>query len=77
LLLQGPEEFEQRKALILLRDEEIKLIRKPGELFGDTYKLNEDMFQRSIIYAKTEVKCLQIEQEDLIAFLTVNFSLIL
>lgn len=51
------EEFNTKKSLIRVHDEDVKVIRRPGDIFGDSYLLNEDKFDRSFIYAKTKVIC--------------------
>ena len=46
--------------MINFRDDQIKIIKKTGDVFGDTQQLNEEKLTRSFIYTKTPVKCLVI-----------------
>ena len=58
-----------KKALINVRENDFKVIKKPGEILGDSSQLNEVKLTRSYLYAKTPVRCLKLEQDALTKFL--------
>jgi len=51
--------------MINVRDDQIRVIKKIGDVFGDTQLLNEEKLTRSFLYTKSPVKCLVIQPEKL------------
>jgi hypothetical protein len=55
--------------MIPVRESDVRIIKKAGEVLGDSSQLNEEKLNRSFIFCKTGVKCLKVDQEDLKKFL--------
>lgn len=67
------EDYVNRKASLKVKDEHVRLIKRPGEIFGDSSQLNEEKFQRSYVITKTQgTRCFEIRQTDLQLFLVVR-----
>lgn len=54
------EDYLNKKSLLKVQEDNLKIIKKPGEIFGDSEHLNEEKMQRSYLIAKTEVRCFEI-----------------
>jgi len=59
-VIMTAEDFFNKRTLLKVQDDKVRIIKKAGEVFGDPCQLNEEKFQRSFILAKTRVRCLVV-----------------
>jgi hypothetical protein len=59
---------------MIIKDKDISMLTRPGEVFGDHFALTEEKIKRSFTLCRTQVKCLFITFDNLTAFMKKLYS---
>ena len=65
----SPEQLDEFRSSMILKEKDVTFINKSGDFFGDHFPLTEQKLKRSFTLTTSRVKCLMMTKENLKLFM--------